>query len=277
VEEGGRDGDAVAAQRPATSAPATMGVGAPEGKTGEQRRPFLTVEGLCARYGEARALSEVSFTVETGKALAVLGANGAGKSTLARAISGLVRPSAGRVELAGEDISGWSPDRIRRAGVLHLPEGRGVFRGLTVTDNVRMAAAAVDGRAARREAVERAFDIFPILADRRRQPAGLLSGGEQQMLSLARALATAPRLLIADEMSLGLAPAVVDAVFDGLARARAAGVTVIMIEQYVDRALAFADDCVVLHHGELAWTGPSGSARGEALRHYLGEAMTAAT
>jgi ABC-type branched-subunit amino acid transport system ATPase component len=277
VEEGGRDGDAVAAQRPATSAPATMGVGAPEGKTGEQRRPFLTVEGLCARYGEARALSEVSFTVETGKALAVLGANGAGKSTLARAISGLVRPSAGRVELAGEDISGWSPDRIRRAGVLHLPEGRGVFRGLTVTDNVRMAAAAVDGRAARREAVERAFDIFPILADRRRQPAGLLSGGEQQMLSLARALATSPRLLIADEMSLGLAPAVVDAVFDGLARARAAGVTVIMIEQYVDRALAFADDCVVLHHGELAWTGPSGSARGEALRHYLGEAMTAAT
>jgi branched-chain amino acid transport system ATP-binding protein len=161
--------------------------------------------------------------------------------------------------------------------MVHLPEGRGLFRGLTVTDNLRMATAALEDRRARTEAIERVFEIFPPLAARRRQLASLLSGGEQQMLSLARALATSPRLLIADELSLGLAPKVVDVVFEGLARARDGGVTVIMIEQYVDRALAFADQCLVLQRGTLVWKGPSAQARGEVLRHYLGDAMTAAT
>ncbi|WP_007508458.1 MULTISPECIES: ATP-binding cassette domain-containing protein [Pseudofrankia] len=236
---------------------------------------LLTVDGLAVHYGEARALGDVSFTLGAGTALAVLGANGAGKSSLARAISGLVPPSAGRVVFDGEDISTWRPHRIRRADLVHLPEGRGVFRGLTVIDNLRMAAGAAGGRRARREAVNLALEIFPIFAARRRQVAGLLSGGEQQMLSLARALATAPKMVIADEMSLGLAPKMVDQVFDGLARARQAGVTVIMIEQYVHRALDFADECLVLQRGVVAWQGPSADARGEVLRHYLGDATTA--
>ena len=192
-----------------------------------------------------------------GKVLAVLGANGAGKSSLARAVSGLVRPYGGSVVFAGEEIANWPAHRIRRAGLVHLPEGRGIFRGLTVLDNLRMAAANVHGRHARREAVELALTIFPALATRRRQIASSLSGGEQQMLSLARALASASKLVVADELSLGLAPKMVDLVFDGLASAREAGVTVIMIEQYVHRALAFADECLVLQRGELAWAGPA--------------------
>jgi ABC-type branched-subunit amino acid transport system ATPase component len=240
-----------------------------------QESPVLNVEGLSVRYGEAIGLTGVSFSVGAGRALAVLGANGAGKSSLARALSGLVRPSGGRIVLAGEEIGDWAPDRIRRAGLVYLPESRGVFRSLTVMENLRMAAA-LESRRARREAVERALELFPALAARQRQPASLLSGGEQQMLSLARALATFPRLLIADELSLGLAPKMVDLVFDGLSRARQAGVTVIMIEQYVHRALAFADECVVLQRGELAWSGQASAAHGEVLRHYLGDVLTAA-
>jgi ABC-type branched-subunit amino acid transport system ATPase component len=140
-----------------------------------------------------------------------------------------------------------------------------------------MAAADLDGRGARRQAVEKALEMFPALAARRRQPAYLLSGGEQQMLSLARAFAALPQLVIADELSLGLAPKLVDLVFDGLSRARQEGMAVILIEQYIHRALAFADECVVLQRGELAWQGPASAAHGEVLRHYLGESMTAAS
>jgi branched-chain amino acid transport system ATP-binding protein len=236
---------------------------------------LLTVDNLCVRYGDAVALNGVSFSITEGKALAVLGANGAGKSSLARAISGLVPPSGGHVTLAGREITKRSAHRIRRMGLVHLPEGRGVFRGLSVIDNLRMAAGTMESRRARRDAVELALEIFPGLASRRGQTAGLLSGGEQQMLSLARALATSPKLIIADEMSLGLAPLVVDLVFDGLVRARSAGVTVIMIEQYVHRALGFADDCLVLQRGAIAWQGSAKDAHGEVVRHYLGDAMTA--
>ncbi|MGF7234249.1 MAG: ATP-binding cassette domain-containing protein [Frankia sp.] len=235
---------------------------------------FLTVENLSVRYGEAMALTGVSFTLGAGKALAVLGANGAGKSSLARALSGLVTPHGGQIVFADQDISSWRPHRIRRASLVYLPEGRGVFRGLTVLDNLKLAAATVPGRQARRQAIELALEIFPALASRRHQLAGLLSGGEQQMLSLARALATSPKLVIADEMSLGLAPKMVDLVFDGLARARESGITVIMIEQYVHRALDFADECLVLQRGAVAWQGSANTARGEVLRHYLGDAMT---
>jgi ABC-type branched-subunit amino acid transport system ATPase component len=240
-------------------------------------QPFLSVEDLWVTYGDAVALTGVSFAAEGGKAVAVVGANGAGKSSLARAVSGLVPPASGRVLLAGDDITSWPAYRIRKAGLVHLPEGRGVFRNLTVVDNLRMAAAALERRDERREAVDLALEIFPPLAARRRQEAKLLSGGEQQMLSLARALATAPRILVADEMSLGLAPQMVDLVFDGLARARDAGVTVVMIEQYIHRALEFADHCLVLQRGQLVWQGPASSAHGEVLRHYLGDAMTVAT
>jgi len=237
--------------------------------------PSLVVRDLSVRYEDAIALTGLSFTVGAGKVLAVLGANGAGKSSLARAVSGLVRPYGGSVVFAGEEIANWPAHRIRRAGLVHLPEGRGIFRGLTVLDNLRMAAANVHGRHGRREAVELALTIVPALATRRRQVASSLSGGEQQMLSLARALASASKLVIADELSLGLAPKMVDLVFDGLASAREAGVTVIMIEQYVHRALAFADECLVLQRGELAWAGPAKSAGKEVLSHYLGDAMVA--
>jgi len=240
----------------------------------EQRSPALAVENLSVCYGKAVALTGVSFSIGTGKALVVLGANGAGKSTLARAVSGLVRPSAGRVVLDGQEISSWAAHRIRRAGLVYLPEGRGIFRELTVIDNLRMAAAFLKGRLARRDGVERALEIFPKLADRRGQPAHLLSGGEQQMLSLARAFVTSPELVIADELSLGLAPQIVDLVLDGLVRAREAGVTVILIEQYVHRALAFADECIVLQRGKLAWTGPAAVASDQLLRHYLGDVTT---
>ena len=180
-------------------------------------------------------------------------------------------PPEGRVVFDGQEIGSWAAYRIRRAGLVHLPEGRGIFGDLTVIENLRMAAAILAGRQARRDGVERALEIFPKLADRRGQPARLLSGGEQQMLSLARAFVTSPKLVIADEMSLGLAPQIVDLVFDGLARAREAGVTVIMIEQYVHRALAFADECIVLQRGTLAWTGPAATAGGQLLRHYMGD------
>ena len=244
---------------------------------GADRSQALEVENLTVRYGEAAALAGLSFKVDPGKVLAILGSNGAGKSSLARAVSGLVRPESGQVLFGGVDISTWPADRIRKAGLLHLPEQRGVFRNLTVLDNVKMAAASVGGRKARKDAIALAFETFPALASRRRQTAGSLSGGEQQMLSLARALATSPKLIVADEMSLGLAPRLVDLVFDGLARARERGVSIIMIEQYVHRALAFADDCLVLQRGELAWHGPARQAGSEVLSHYLGEAMTAAS
>ena len=233
----------------------------------------LVVEGLCVRYGDAVALTDVSCTVAPGEVVAIVGPNGAGKSSLARALSGLVAPSAGRILLDGTDVTGWSPDAVRRTGVVHLPEGRGIFASLSVNENLRLAVAGAGGRQERRDAVDAALEIFPALADRRRIQAGLLSGGEQQMLSLARALATSPRLVIADEMSLGLAPKLVDVVFEGLDRMRQRGVTVLMVEQYVHRALDFADTCLVLQRGRLVWAGPAERAGSEVLRHYLGEAL----
>ncbi len=232
----------------------------------------LIVENLSVRYGEAIAVSGVSFSVGAGKALAILGANGAGKTSIARAISGLVPPCGGTVMFEGDETTSASPDRIRRAGLVHLPEGRGIFRSLTVSENLRMATATLKSRPERQQAVERAFEIFPVLGRRQRQRAGSLSGGEQQMLSLARALITSPKLLIADELSLGLAPILVDLLFEGLTRALNEGITVVIIEQYVHRALGFADDCLVLQRGEVTWHGPAKAARGEVLQRYLGEA-----
>jgi ABC-type branched-subunit amino acid transport system ATPase component len=243
--------------------------------TDEATPSTLDVKDLCVDYGRAVAVSQVSFRIRRGHALAVLGPNGAGKSSLARSICGLVPASAGSVTLCGTEITAESPYRIRRAGVIQLPEGRGVFRRMSVIDNLRMATAVLRGRQPRREAIELAFELFPSLAIRRNQVAGSLSGGEQQMLSLARALSTTPTLLIADELSLGLAPILVDSVFEGLARARQAGVTVLMIEQYVHRALQFADECLVLQRGAVAWQGDARGMGGDLLRHYLGESMTA--
>jgi branched-chain amino acid transport system ATP-binding protein len=229
----------------------------------------LKATDLRVRYGAAQALFGVSLSLEPGSVLAIVGANGAGKSTIARALTGLVPLSSGSVVFDGQDVTGWPPHRIRRAGIVHLPEGRGVFRALTVTENLRMAAALLP-RGQRKEAIERGMNVFPVLGERRKQQAGLMSGGEQQMVSLARALILSPKLVIADEMSLGLAPKMVDVVFEGLARARNAGVTIILIEQFIHRALAFADACVVLQRGAEVWSGPAGEAKDEILHRYLG-------
>jgi branched-chain amino acid transport system ATP-binding protein len=233
--------------------------------------PALSVQNLNVRYGSAQAIFDVSFDLAAGRSMCLLGANGAGKSTLALALCGLV-PSSGRIVLDGVDIRGWAPHRVRRAGIAYLPEGRGVFPGLTVQENLRMAALWHRDAGERRAGLDAAYEMFPILAKRVSQRAATLSGGEQQMLSLARGLMLNPKILIADEVSLGLAPLVVDAVFAGLARARDAGVTVILIEQFIHRALAFADNCVVLQRGEVGWSGPASEARDEVLSRYLGSA-----
>jgi branched-chain amino acid transport system ATP-binding protein len=235
--------------------------------------PLLEVRDLNVRYGPAQALFDVSFDIPPNAALAVLGPNGAGKSTLARAVSGLVPSTAGTVQFDGHDITKQSPTAIRRAGMIHLPEGRGIFPGLNVQENLRMAT--VLDRGERNAALERAFEIFPVLGQRRRQTAGTLSGGEQQMLSLARALMVTPKLVIADEMSLGLAPKLVDVVFESLERARAAGVSVLMIEQFASRALAFADRCLIMQRGTVAWSGSASDAGTELLHSYLGAATAA--
>jgi branched-chain amino acid transport system ATP-binding protein len=234
---------------------------------------LLRVENLAVRYGAAQSLFDLSIEIPVNSALAVLGSNGAGKSTLARAVSGLVPSSGGRIYFDGKDITKWSPTKIRRAGLIHLPEGRGVFPGLTVLENLRMALNTQ--RSGQQECLDRAFDLFPVLGQRRKQLAGTLSGGEQQMLSLARALMVLPKLVIADEMSLGLAPKLVDVVFESLGRMREAGVAVLMIEQFASRALAFADRAIILQRGSVTWAGRADQAGEELLHAYLGGATAA--
>ncbi len=232
--------------------------------------PVLGVEDVEVSYGEARALFGVDLTIAAGGALAVLGRNGAGKSSLAAAIGGTVRPSAGRVLLDGEDITKLSSNRRSRLGIAYVPEERAIFPHLSVLDNLRLRLRHAVPRSERGTALERAFELFPRLAERRRQGAGTLSGGEQQMLSLARVMAAPPRLLVADEMSLGLAPRMVDLVFETLTKARAEGVTVLLVEQYVERALEFADDAIIMNRGLVAWRGPAADAGAELVAGYLG-------
>ena len=237
---------------------------------------ILAVEGLDVAYGDAKAIFGVDLSLERGSVTALLGSNGAGKSTLARALSGVLRPTSGTITFEGKDTTRWSAHRLARAGLAHVPEGRGIFPGLSVHDNLRMGVRHAAPRADQRAAIDRAYELFPRLGDRRRQLAGTLSGGEQQMLALGRVLAVPPRLLIADEMSLGLAPMLVDLIFQSIATAKSQGVTVLLIEQFVDRALDLADDAIVLRRGEVVWSGSAADARGEAATQYLGQ-ETAAT
>ncbi len=233
--------------------------------------PILSVENLDVRYGPSQALFGVSLSVAPGSVLAVLGANGAGKSTLARTVSGLVPAAAGRVVFDGVEITGRQTHRIRKLGLTYIPEGRGIFPGLSVVDNLRMAVGQ-EKRNERAPAIDRAIELFPVLGHRRTQRAGSLSGGEQQMLALARALAVPPRLIIADEMSLGLAPLVAESVFQSLDVARRSGITIVLIEQFVHRALQLADSCIILTRGQVGWSGPASDAQQEVLDRYLGEA-----
>ena len=224
--------------------------------------PILELRGVEAGYGPFRALFGVSLTVGAGDAVALVGANGAGKTTLARVASGLVAPSAGTVLVDGTEIGAGGPSawRFVRAGVAHAPEGRSVFASLTVEENLALSFQRAFGRAGLAGALDRAYGLFPRLGERRGQLAGTLSGGEQRMLSLGRVLVESPRLLIADELSLGLAPMIVDQVFETLGRIRATGTALLIVEQQVAHALELCDRAAVLERGLITWHGPASEA-----------------
>jgi branched-chain amino acid transport system ATP-binding protein len=215
----------------------------------------LTVEGLTCRYGKVTAVSDLSLEVHKGELVTLIGANGAGKTTTLKAISGLVTPAGGQLIFEGEDITTASARRILQLGIAHCPEGRRVFPHMTVIENLQMGCHL--RRDSRDVAADMTnfFDRFPILYDRRMQTAGTLSGGEQQMLAIARALMSRPKLVMFDEPSLGLAPNIIDRVFEVIKGIQAAGVTVIMVEQNAFAALELSDRSYVIEQGRLALTG----------------------
>ena len=218
---------------------------------------MLTIEHLHAAYGPIEALKGIDLEVREGELVCLLGANGAGKSSTLRAISGLLPPGRGRIVFDGRAIHGLRPDEILKIGIAHSPEGRRVFPYLTVQDNLEMGAYVRTDRAAIAEDVEQLCQHFPILAERRAQAAGTLSGGEQQMLAIARALMARPRLLLLDEPSLGLAPTIVETTFEIIADIRRRGTTVLMVEQNAYRALRMADRAYVMETGRMVLSGPA--------------------
>ncbi|MDQ3147167.1 MAG: ABC transporter ATP-binding protein [Actinomycetota bacterium] len=226
-----------------------------EGSNGSS--PLLALEGVSAGYGPFRALFDVSLAVRERSVTALLGSNGAGKTTVARVCSGLVAPTSGRVLLDGEDVSGRPAYEFARRGVIHAVEGRSVFASLSVEENLVLTFRQALGKEGVEGAMDKAFDTFPRLGERRKQEAGTLSGGEQRMLSLARVLANPPRVLVADELSLGLAPIVVDEVYRVLQAIRETGASLLIVEQQVTRALSLADDVVLLGKGAVQYCGPA--------------------
>jgi branched-chain amino acid transport system ATP-binding protein len=224
---------------------------------GSPPTPLLELRNVSAGYGPFRAIFDVSLEIPEGKVLALLGSNGAGKTTIARVASGLVRPTSGEVFFEGVRIDKLRPYRIARLGIIHAPEGRSVFASLSVEENLILTFRREFGRRGASGALARAYDLFPRLGERRKQIAGTLSGGEQRMLSLARVLVHPPRLLIADELSLGLAPIIIDEVYRNLAAVRDAGSTLLLVEQYVGHALQIADEVAVLTKGTVAFRGPT--------------------
>jgi len=254
-------------------------VTSPAGTQGVQAHgpSSLAVEELVAGYGEVVALDSVTITADAGTITTVLGANGAGKTTLLRAISGMVRPRSGRVLLDGADRAGRSPEDMARAGLAHVPEGQGVIAELTVEENLRIGMMSWPGiaprRADRAAALAEAYERFSPLAERRRRLAATLSGGERQMLVIARALVARPRVLLLDEPSLGLAPRVMTQVMDMVVRlSRESGITIMLVEQNARAALAIADRGVVLNLGRVVAAADARALAADvALRHhYLG-------
>src|SRR5580704_11531553 len=220
----------------------------------------LSVQNVSAAYGPYRALFDVSFRVPAGGVLALVGSNGAGKSTVARTVTGLVAATSGRVLFEDRDVTGLPAYKIARLGMAHVVEGRGVFSSLTVEENLTLAFRQRAGRRLLASNLERAYSAFPILGDRRRQMAGTLSGGQQRLLSLAKVLVVPPQVLIADELSLGLAPVVVDAVYDGLREINGNGTALVVVEQQVSRVLELASQAVVLDRGSVVYDGdPAGA------------------
>ncbi len=217
--------------------------------------PLLEVRGLAVSYGEARAVEEVSLTLDRGTILALIGANGAGKSTTLKAISGVVRPRRGQIVFDGRSILGEPIGSIVRRGIAHCPEGRRVFPFMTVRENLALGAFTEPDRSVVRRRTERAFALFPRLAERQSQLAGTLSGGEQQMLAIGRALMSGPKLLLLDEPTLGLAPIVADQVADLILRLRREGLSVVLVEQNAEMALALSDIAHILEAGRIVASG----------------------
>jgi branched-chain amino acid transport system ATP-binding protein len=234
---------------------------------------LLEVRDLRVTYGGVVAVRDVSFAVAPGEVLAVLGANGAGKTTTLMAVSGLVRVHGGDVRFEDRSLLEMAPHAIARLGIAHVPAGRGLFPGLTVADNLRMGlyGAGRDGSDDGRAAVEEVLDAFPILRERRDQAAGTMSGGQQQQLAIARALVQRPRLLLLDEMSMGLAPAVVTDLFALVGGLRDKGIAVVMVEQFVGQALKVADRAIVLEQGSVVASGaPDELSQDDLAAAYLG-------
>ena len=239
----------------------------------EPRPPLLTVEGIKVHYGAIQALRGVSLSVGKGEVVALIGANGAGKTSTLRAVSGMLKPSAGRISLDARDITGMRAHQLVPRGMAHAPEGRGIFPNLTVQENLDLGAYLRRDTDAIATDQEKSFGLFPVLKERRKQLAGTLSGGEQQMLAIARALLSRPQLLLLDEPSLGLAPQVTEKIFHTLREVNATGMSILLVEQNAHLALSMAHYGYVLETGEVVMAG-----KGRALlespeirKAYLGE------
>jgi branched-chain amino acid transport system ATP-binding protein len=237
---------------------------------------LLEVARLCAGYGEMPVLREVSLAIRPAEIVAIVGGNGAGKTTLLRALSGLI-PSQGAINFDGRPIAGANADQVFAMGLVQVPEGRQLFDRMSVDENLLMGAYQRRDREAIAADLEQAYRLFPALAGRRRQLAGSMSGGEQQMCAMARALMARPRLMMVDEMSLGLAPVAVDALLETMTRIRGQGVTVLLVEQDVHAALSIADRGYVLETGRIVREGAAEALRNdpEVQRAYLGEVAPA--
>ena len=233
---------------------------------------MLEVAGLTIRYGKHTALDAVSLSVATGEMVAILGANGAGKSSLLGAIGGRVRPVAGTIRYQGEDLLALKPHALVERGIALVPEGRGIFPGLTVAENLTLGANPERARANADRARADVLALFPKLAERQRQIVGTMSGGEQQMVAIARALMSAPDLLLLDEPSLGLAPIVVQEVFAALRRIRETGLTLVIVEQNARATLALADRAYLIEAGRITGAGPAETLRTDpaVVRAFLG-------
>lgn len=218
---------------------------------------MLRIENLAVSYGRAKVLLDLNITVGEGEVVALLGNNGAGKTTTLKAISGLVKPRGGTIQFKGQPINDLPSHEISQLGIAHCPEGRRLFGGMSVEDNLMLGASTAEARRKQAQNLEHMYELFPILKERHRQHAGLLSGGQQQMVAIARALMADPELLILDEPSLGLAPKIVSEVFEVIERVKDDGVTVLLVEQNVAQALAVADRGYVIEQGTIALSGGS--------------------
>ena len=227
---------------------------------------MLTIEGVSAGYAGVTVLRDVNLVVPSSSVVALLGPNGAGKTTLLRVASGLLRPAAGRIKINDEDVTGLTPHQLAARGLCHVPEGRGVFPPLSVRENLVLFSAP----GTEKESTERAVEAFPCLENRLDRPAGTLSGGEQQMLALARAYISGASVILLDEVSMGLAPVVVDAIFEFLEQVAREGTSLVIVEQYVNKALAIADYVYILGRGRITFAGDTSELADEdVFRRYL--------